>query len=220
VVLYRTKLVADVNALPFPAPDALAPGVGHRERLVTGMVAAVADRGYAATTITDVVRHARVSRRTFYEHFPDKEACFLAAYDAVADAILSAIEGAASEPSEGRERVVAGVRAYLQGLALQPVIARVFTVDILSAGPRALVRRRAVLRRFAASLRGQVDAAAAAGAPVRRIGDVTALALAGAIHELVLDALEAERPEALAGLEAPIADLVAAVVLGPASAEG
>jgi AcrR family transcriptional regulator len=215
-------LVAGANAFPPPTLAALAraaaaPGASHRERLVAGMVAAVAERGYAATTITDVVRHARVSRRTFYEHFPDKEACFLAAYDAVSDAILSAIEGAAAEHHEGRERVVAGVRAYLQGLALEPVIARVFTVEILSAGPEALVRRRAVLRRFAASLRAQVEAAAEAGAPVRLIGDVTALALAGAIHELVLEALEAERGDALPGLEGPIADLVAAAVIDPAA---
>ena len=137
---------------PFPVPAQM----GHRERLVAGMVAAVVERGYAATTITDVVRHARVSRRTFYEHFEDKEACFLAAYDAVSDAILTAIEGAASEHEEWPERLRAGVRAYLDGLTAEPALARVFTVDILSAGPAALTRRRTVLHRFAASLRAQI----------------------------------------------------------------
>ena len=195
---------------PFP----VLPMAGHRDRLVAGMVAAVVERGYAATTITDVVRHARVSRRTFYEHFEDKEACFLAAYDAVSNAILTAIEGAASEHEEWRDRLLAGVRAYLQGLAAEPALARVFTVDILSGGPAALARRREVLRRFARSLREQVDAVVEAGAPGRRIDDVTALALAGAIHELVLEALEARRGEDLPALEAPIAELVAAVVAG------
>src|SRR6266704_1168530 len=92
---------------------AVAGGPGHRERLVLGMVAAVAERGYAATTITDVVRHARVSRRTFYEHFADKEACFLAAYDAVSDAVLAGIAGATSSSSGWEERIVSAVRAYL-----------------------------------------------------------------------------------------------------------
>jgi AcrR family transcriptional regulator len=188
---------------------------GHRERLVAGLVAAVAERGYAATTITDVVRHARVSRRTFYEHFEDKEACFLAAYDMVADHVLGAIEGAAGEQDAWEDRVVAGVRAYLQGLALEPAVAQVFTVDILSAGPEALARRRGVLRRFAASLRAQVDAAIDAGAPGRRIGDATALALAGAVHELVLEALEEGRGSELPALEDTIADLVTAAVIGP-----
>jgi len=191
---------------------------GHRERIVAGMIAAVGERGFAATTITDVVRHARVSRRTFYEHFADKEACFLAAYDAVADAILTAIEGAAAEQDDWRERLLAGVRAYLEGLAQQPTLARVFTVDILSAGPAALGRRRAVLRRFAASLRAQVDAAVVGGGPGRRIDGVAALALAGAIHELVLEALEDERADELPALERPIADLVTAVVSPQAAA--
>jgi AcrR family transcriptional regulator len=198
---------------PLPNPlVALAAGSSHRERLVAGMVAAVAERGYAATTITDVVRHARVSRRTFYEHFADKEACFLAAYDAVSDQVLAASEGAAEEAGDWTERLVAGVRAYLQALADAPAIARVFTAEILSAGPHALARRRAVLRRFAEALRAQVDAAADAGAPVRRISDETALALAGAVHELVLAELEANRGTELPALEGAIADVVAAVV--------
>jgi AcrR family transcriptional regulator len=201
-------------ALPNPPTIlvALGSGGGHPERLVAGMVAAVAERGYAATTITDVVRHARVSRRTFYEHFADKESCFLAAYDAVSDLVLATIEGATAERDDWSDRLVAGVRAYLHTLAEAPAVARVFTAEILSAGPTALARRRAVLRRFAAALRAQVDAAADAGAPVRRIGDATALALAGAVHELVLAALEQHRGSELPNLEADIADLVAAVV--------
>jgi AcrR family transcriptional regulator len=205
--------------VPLPNPLlALAVGSSHRERLVAGMVAAVAERGYAATTITDVVRHARVSRRTFYEHFADKEACFLAAYDAVSGEVLAAIEGATAEADDWAERLVAGVRAYLRALADAPAVARVFTAEILSAGPHALARRRIVLRRFAAALRDQVDAAAGAGAPVRRIGDETALALAGAVHELVLAALEADRGADLPALEGPIADVVAAVVAARAEA--
>jgi AcrR family transcriptional regulator len=184
----------------------------HRDRVVLGMVAAVGERGYAATTITDVVRHARVSRRTFYEHFVDKEACFLAAYDAVSDEVLAAIEGATAERDEWSERLVAGVRAYLRTLADAPAVARVFVAEILSAGPQALARRRAVLLRFAAALRAQVDAAADAGAPVRRLGDATALALAGAVHELVLATGEEDRGEELLDLEGAVADLVAAVV--------
>src|SRR6476661_10824671 len=141
-----------------------AAGAGHRERLVLGMVAAVAERGYAATTITDVVRHARVSRRTFYEHFADKEACFLAAYDVVSDGVLARIAGAEAAASEWEDRIHAGVRAYLSALALEPEVERVFTVEILSAGPAALAHRREVLRRFAAHIQAQVADAIAHGA--------------------------------------------------------
>src|SRR5262249_35091475 len=61
-----------------------------RVRLVTGMLEAVEARGFAGTTIADVARHARVSKRTFYEHFDSKEACFLAAYVAASDEMLKA----------------------------------------------------------------------------------------------------------------------------------
>jgi AcrR family transcriptional regulator len=190
-------------------------GPGHRERLVLGMVAAVADRGYAATTITDVVRHARVSRRTFYEHFADKEACFLAAYDAVSDAVLAGIAEAATHGATFQERILASVRAYLEALAAEPAIARVFTVDILGAGPAALARRRAVLRRFAAHIQALVDDAIAEGAPAVRLGDRTALALVGAIHELVLATLEQDRGATLPELDRDVASLVSAVLLRP-----
>jgi AcrR family transcriptional regulator len=190
----------------------LPSGPAHPERLVAGMVAAVAERGYAATTITDVVRHARVSRRTFYEHFADKESCFLAAYDAVSDAVLAGMAGAAGEASGSKERIDAAVRAYLGALAAEPAVARVFIVEILSAGPAALARRRVVLRRFAAQIQAQVADAVAAGAPGAPLSDAAALALVGAIHELVLAALEENRGAELPALGGEIAALVAAIV--------
>jgi AcrR family transcriptional regulator len=200
---------------PLAGPHA-EPGASHRERLVFGMVAAVAERGYAATTITDVVGHARVSRRTFYEHFDAKETCFLAAYDALSDAVLAAVADAAREAGAWQDRLLAGMRAYLRALAAQPAVARVFTVEILSAGPPALARRRQVLRRFAGHMQGEVAAVRAAGAPVRELSDTAALALAGAIHELVLAALEDGGGESLPALEEELAGVVSAVLLGGA----
>jgi AcrR family transcriptional regulator len=188
-------------------------GAGHRERLVLGMVAAVAERGYAATTITDVVRHARVSRRTFYEHFADKEACFLAAYDAVSDGVLAGIAEAAGQARGWEDEILASVRAYLQALAAEPAVARVFTVDILSAGPAALARRREVLRRFAAHIQALVADAIAHGAPATPLNDRAALALVGAIHELVLATLEQDRGAELPELDRDMAALVSAVLL-------
>src|SRR5437870_5361711 len=53
----------------------------QRRRLHDGAVAAVAEKGYAATTVADIIASAGVSRSTFYEHFTDKEHCVLSAYD-------------------------------------------------------------------------------------------------------------------------------------------
>jgi AcrR family transcriptional regulator len=198
---------------PLAQLSAVTAGPAHRERLVLGMVAAVAERGYAATTITDVVRHARVSRRTFYEHFGDKETCFLAAYDSVSDAVLAQIGDAAGDAAEWEEQILAGVRAYLAALAAEPAVARVFTVEILGAGPAALARRRQVLRRFAAHIQRQVADAIAVGAPTAPLSDATALALVGAIHELVLAMLEEDRGAELPALERDVAAMVGAVLM-------
>ena len=209
--------MAAAGNAPYAALPFMQEATTHRERLVAGMVAAVAQRGYAATTITDVVANARVSRRTFYEHFADKEACFLAAYEAVSDAMLAAIADATAQAGGWEERIVSGIHAYLRALADEPAIARVFIVDILSAGPAALARRRAVLRRFTTHVREQVEAARAAGVPVRPLGEPAALALVGGIHESVLAALEERTGDdaraALLALEDDLGAVLTAVLL-------
>ena len=96
----------------------VAPGSGdhagdHRLRLLEGMAAAVNEKGYAATTIADVVRHSRVSKRTFYEHFADREACFLACYAHGSELALGAVAAAAGRGGPWPERVRAATRAYL-----------------------------------------------------------------------------------------------------------
>ena len=65
----------------------------QRARLVEGMIQAVADKGYVASTVADVVRAARVSRGTFYAQFASKEECFLEAYKYGIDVMVSRIRG-------------------------------------------------------------------------------------------------------------------------------
>src|SRR3954451_13174305 len=86
----------------------------QRQRMTDAMAAAVASKGYASTTVGDVVAGAGVSRKTFYEHFRDKEECFLAAFDAGVEALLAAIATAPPEGSGWPERLRARVRAYLR----------------------------------------------------------------------------------------------------------
>lgn len=122
----------------------------HRTRLIVGMLEAARDKGYADTTIADVVARAQVSRRTFYEHFPDKQTCFLAAYEAAMDLLLEHLAAAAEAPGlSWPQRVEAGVHAYLDMLADEPALSRMILIDVLALGPEALERRRAVHDRLA-----------------------------------------------------------------------
>jgi AcrR family transcriptional regulator len=125
----------------------------QRDRLLRGMAAAVAARGYAGTRIADVTAIAGVSRRTFYEHFANKEDCFLAAFAFGADLLVARVRAAYEPPGAWPDRLRAGVGALLTGLASEPDFARVCLVEVLAAGPRALELRRHVLDAFAALVR-------------------------------------------------------------------
>jgi AcrR family transcriptional regulator len=160
--------------------------------MLDAVVVAVAETGFAEMTVADVVARAGVSRRTFYEHFDDKLDCFLAAYQARADALLQEVEAAVAAAAPD-ERLRAGLSAYLQRLAAEPTFARVLTIDILGAGPKALAVREAVRVRFAETYRG-----------ISRDDDVVR-ALVGGIAELVqarlLEGRASELPDLVPTLE-------------------
>jgi len=160
-------------------------------RVLEGLATAVASKGYADATIADIVRHARVSKRTFYEHFSDKEACFLEAYRRASED-LQALLLASHDPELGEaEQIERSVRVYVDALALDPVRARTFLLEIYAAGSKALAMRRIVLDEFAALL---LRLSRRAHRPTRLPSADMSTALVGALHELVLAALERDRP--------------------------
>jgi len=125
----------------------------QRTRLLGAVGREVAEKGYNAATIDDIVRAAGVSKQTFYEHFADKLDCFLAAYEAASDELFEHVRAAQDGPEEWVERTRAGIRAYLRWLAAEPALARVFLIEIAAAGPEALERRERMRDRYAERLR-------------------------------------------------------------------
>jgi AcrR family transcriptional regulator len=126
----------------------------QRTRLLEAIGRAVADKGYAAATIDDIVRGAGVSKKTFYEHFADKLDCFLAAYEAASDELFEHVR--AAQDGAGHEwlaRTRAGIHAYLRWLAAEPALARVFLIEVAAAGPEALERRERLRDRYAERMR-------------------------------------------------------------------
>jgi AcrR family transcriptional regulator len=171
----------------------------QRERLLVAMADATAAKGYAHVAVADVIERAGVSRRSFYEHFANKEECFLAAYDAGVSGLLEAIAEAEADAGQGLvARARAGTEAYLQILADNPAFARTFLIEVLGAGPEALARRDAVHERFAQRL---VEGYRAAAGDLPEPPGYISRAAVGAIHELVMDRMlkqgAAELPELL-----------------------
>jgi AcrR family transcriptional regulator len=195
---------------PSPAPNP------HRTRLVDGLAAAIEEKGYAHATISDIVRHAHVSKRTFYEHFEDKEACFLALFAAVSDRWLQVISEAAAPELPWKKRLHAAAHAYLSQLAQQPALTSTYLMEIRAAGPDALALRRAVIQRFADMIRSLVYEERARHPELRPMSRAMATAVVGGINELMHLAVEEERVTELADLSDAAVELICAVLTAPA----
>jgi len=123
----------------------------QRDRLLDSMAQACAEKRYAEVSVADIVSRARVSRSTFYEIFPDKEACFLAAYDAILGRFVTELIKACQDPElTWPEMIERGIEASLSFLAAEPAFARMCIVDMFSAGPSALERYLSAVRLIAA----------------------------------------------------------------------
>jgi len=173
---------------------------------------AVADKGYPATTIADVVRHARVSKRTFYEYYADKEACFLETYAAMSSELLGRVAQAALEGAP-ELAIDAAVHAYFTSLDERRVLVRAFLSEIHGAGPGAMALRRKIHLKFAALLRTSIDRARSRGAALSPLTPDMAIALVGGVNELVLCAVERGQKSALSTLADTAIALIRAVVL-------
>ena len=117
----------------------------QRERLLAAIAEEVAAKGYGGTTITDVVKRASVSTRDFYEHFDGKEACFLAAFEAVRDHLEQVLREAVAAEPDWPHQAVAAFRAALEFFAAEPDLARLCLVEPVSATPTIAIRFREVV---------------------------------------------------------------------------
>ena len=187
----------------------------QRERLIAGLAAAVAEQGYAAVTITDITRQARVSRRVFYANFESKEQCFLAAFEVVV-AHLRELAAEAVEPiPDWPHRALAAARAVLAFLASEPDLARLCLVESHGAGPAVAARFHEAVAELAPLLRrGRAERPAGERPLPESTEDSTIGALVSLAHRKVA-AGEAAR---LADLLPDFAEFILAPYLGPAEA--
>jgi AcrR family transcriptional regulator len=166
----------------------------------------VADKGYGPATVADVVERAGVSRRTFYEQFADKEACFLATYSTGVELMLTRIRQAVERlPGAGwRTRARAGVETYMAVLAEEPEFAVASHIEILGAGPAGLERRAVMIGVFAQLWQG-LHARARQEEPDRipELPPEVFATLTGGLEELVRERLRTAGPASLPGLAEP-----------------
>jgi AcrR family transcriptional regulator len=159
----------------------------QRERLIVAMLSAAADLGYLETNVQDVIERAGVSRPTFYEHFTNKEDCFLAAFDTSAERLHKKIEAATRRGGDvWRDRVRFGLETLLGFASGEPATARTMVVEARAASAAAVKRRVELMDEFARCLHAQAEELLPA-----RVGDnpLTAAGIVGGVESLLYSRL-------------------------------
>ncbi|MDQ6834587.1 MAG: TetR/AcrR family transcriptional regulator [Actinomycetota bacterium] len=200
---------------PTPEESSLpAVPVGHRERLIAAMASSIEAKGYRDTTVADVVRIAHTSRRNFYEHFEDRDACFLALFDATNGVMMRQIAAAVHPERPLNEQVDAAVDAYIDNVSQQPALYASFVRELPGLGQAGAERGLATLERFAGMMVSLVDSSRAVQPAIdaRPLSMDTAIIIAGGLRELAVISLQRGRD--VRELRAGARDTVKAILTG------
>jgi AcrR family transcriptional regulator/DNA-binding MarR family transcriptional regulator len=178
----------------------------QRSRLLAGAVGAIDEHGYMAATVAQIAGRARVSRRTFYELFVDREACLVALLEDVYALVCDDLRAADLEQLPWCERVRGGLLTILSFLDHEPALARVCVVQALRGGPAVLAQREAILTRLA----GVLDKGREQSSRANDCTPLTAEGLVGAAFGIVHARLARGEAERLVDL---LGELMAMIVL-------
>jgi AcrR family transcriptional regulator/DNA-binding MarR family transcriptional regulator len=214
---YKTRTASPRNRRLSPGPSGLPRGQVteiQRSRMLSAAVEAVADVGYSRMTIAQVIGRARVSRKTFYDVFADREDCFLAAFEqALARAQLTATEAYAREDG-WRDGVRAALASLLAFIDEYPDLARLCVVEALAARKAVLDRRAEVLEQLAVV----IDEGRALSSLTYDPPALTAESVVGGIVALLHARLIADRSEPYTDLLSPLMGMIVLPYLGARAA--
>jgi AcrR family transcriptional regulator len=172
----------------------------RRGRLICAIADCVAEQGYAATSVADVIARAGVSRNAFYEQFKDKEDCFLAAYDSGSEAIYNAMTAAAENLEDWEEMLDAVLRAWLESLQADLSFTRAYMIEFWAAGDAARERWKARRDRTEALLKVLHARAKQADPNVTDVSDTLIAAVVGGINRVAISHVLSGSTDPLTGL--------------------
>jgi AcrR family transcriptional regulator/DNA-binding MarR family transcriptional regulator len=200
-----------------PGPSGLARGQVteiQRSRMLAAAVDAVADVGYARMTVAEVIGRARVSRKTFYDVFSDREDCFLAAFEQALNRTREVVAEAYGRERSWREGVRAALARLLMLMDEQPGLAKLCVVEALGAGERVLERRASVLEELAAV----IDQGRFVTSATREPPEVTAEGVVGAVFAVLHTRLLEGGPQPLTDLLGALMSIIVLPYLGARAA--
>ncbi len=191
----------------------------QRQRLLAAMALVASERGAANASVAHVVSRAGVSRRTFYELFEDREACFLAAFDQAVEQAAATVLPAYEGPMRWHERIRAGLAALLQFLDAEPGMGRLIVVEALGAGPQALEHRTRVLAVLIAAVDAGKEGTKGKEPPLLTAEGVVGAVFAVIHARIVLPAPARPGQQPLTELLGELMGVIVLPYLGPAAAQ-
>ena len=186
----------------------------QRERILSAVAYVTSAASYGEMSVEDIIVTAGVSRRTFYEHFKNKEDVFLAAFDAVTAQLVEQVVTAVEAEETFSAQCVGGLRAFLEFVASEPAFGRMCIVEALAAGPEAIKRRNDTMRAFAALIEGKSQELLGEKAP----SPLSAETVVGGIYEVVYTRVLRGEVRELPGLLPDLAYSALLPYLGPRAA--
>ena len=194
-----------------PVAEQAAPAQPFRRRLLDGLAASIEERGYRETTVADIVRHARTSKRTFYDHFPTKEACFVELLSTNNEELVATLSAAVDPGAPWQRQVRQAVTAYVGSIQANPAITLSWIRELPALGDGARPMLRRGFSRLAATVTALSSGPAFRRDGIRPLSPTAAVILVGGLRELTAQTVEDGEP--VAGMIEP-AVAVAVALLG------
>ena len=185
-----TAAAADAAVPDADAASGDAVGAPFRQRLVEGMAASIRERGYRETTVADIVRYARTSRRTFYAEFSTKDECYLALLYTTNAKMRQRIEEAVDPTAPWRRQVRQAVEAYIAAAASEPAIMLSWIRELPALGTVARTVQREAIDSMTEMLLSLTDTDVFRRAGAGPLSRPLALLLLGGIRELTATTME------------------------------
>src|ERR1700742_3338886 len=172
--------------------DAEAPAgddayAAQHARLMEGLAASIREKGLAQTRVSDIVRHARASRRTFYKHFEDKEACFVELMNTVSDAFLEEVDRAIDREAPIDTQIDQAIDTYLGLVTGDPDLMATFASPAL--GEPTVVAMRDGFERYAELIVAVVESDSERDPRIAPILIERAYMLVSGLHQTLVRAL-------------------------------
>jgi AcrR family transcriptional regulator len=167
-----------------------ATSTDFRQRLLNGLAEAVADVGYRNTTVADIVRRAKTSRRTFYEHFASKETCFAALLTEKNAEMIRRITAAVDPIAPWQTQIRQAVEMWIACADSEPAITVSWIRDVNALGAAARELQRGLMEHFITMVETLTDTEDLHAMGIGKVSRQTAIVLLGGLRELIATTVE------------------------------